>query len=366
MASLPNEARSVCNNDEVNTVQNDAEGAINRPPSMEDVAAVAGVSHQTVSRVLNDHPNVREGTRIRVLEAIEELGYRRNRAARALATAHSSTIGILTIGSEFFGPQSTVLAVEAAARAQGYFVSVTALDGYDVGSAVIALNHLVDQGVDGVVVVAPLDKVTQAIDDAHLKLPVVVVAARTEVPEGDPVHYVYVDQRDGARQATEYLLSLGHQKIVHVSGPVGWFDATERQIGWRQVMKEAGLEALEVAADSWLTPSGFEAGEQLVPRIRAGEVTAVFAANDYLAIGLLRAFWDAGLSVPKDVSVIGFDDLQISAYCIPALSTVRQPFADIGRAALAELLGGQPGANIAQVTAPTMVVRASTGPPPQH
>ena len=331
---------------------------------MADVAAVAGVSHQTVSRVLNDHPNVREGTRERVLEAIEELGYRRNRAARALATAHSSTVGILTVGSEFFGPQSTVLAVEAAARAQGYFVSVTALDKYDASSAVTALNHLVDQGVDGVVVVAPLDKVTDAIDAAELKLPIVVVAARTDAAVSDLVRYVYVDQRAGARQATEHLLSLGHRNIAHISGPTGWFDATERLVGWREAMAAAGAPALEVSAGSWLTHSGFEAGEQLVEAVRTREVTAVFAANDYLAIGAQRAFWDAGLRVPQDVSVIGFDDLQIGAYLIPTLSTVRQPFEQVGHAALNELLGERSGRRTAKVTAPVLVVRASTGPPP--
>ncbi|MGO2052429.1 LacI family DNA-binding transcriptional regulator [Glutamicibacter sp. 287] len=351
---------------DVNTFKPEDGNASDRPPSMADVAAVAGVSHQTVSRVLNDHPNVREGTRVRVLEAIKELGYRRNLAARALATAQTRTIGILTIGSEFFGPQSTVLAVEAAARAQGYFVTMTSMDSYDFGGAVTALNHLTDQSVDGVVVVAPHDKVTAAIDDLKLKVPVVVVAARTDVPAGDPVHYVYVDQRDGARQATEHLLSLGHRKIVHVSGPSGWFDATERNIGWREAMAAAGYDAVEFPAESWLAPSGYAAGVSLAPRVKAGEITAVFASNDYLAIGLLRAFWEAGLSVPEDVSVVGFDDLQIAEFYIPKLTTVRQPFADVGRAALTELLGGERGLQEPRMIAPTMVVRASTAPPPRN
>ena len=347
----------------VNTYQTDAESSSSRPPSMADVAAVAGVSHQTVSRVLNDHPNVREGTRVRVLEAIKELGYRRNLAARALATAQTRTIGILTIGSEFFGPQSTVLAVEAAARAQGYFVTVTSMDSYDIGAAVTALNHLTDQSVDGVVVVAPHDQVTEAIDELKLKVPVVVVAARTNVLENDPVHYVYVDQRDGARQATEHLISLGHQKIVHVSGPTGWSDATERKIGWGETMAAAGYDAVEFPAESWLAPSGYDAGVSLAPRVKAGEITAVFASNDYLAIGLLRAFWEAGVSVPEDVSVVGFDDLQIAEFYIPKLTTVRQPFGDVGRAALAELLNDDPASSGPRMIAPTMIVRASTAPP---
>ncbi|MFJ2621645.1 LacI family DNA-binding transcriptional regulator [Glutamicibacter sp. NPDC087344] len=337
-----------------------------RPPSMADVAAVAGVSHQTVSRVLNDHPNVRPGTRERVLEAIEQLSYRRNRAARTLATSHSSTVGILTVGSEFFGPQSTVLAVESAARSRGYFVTVTALDRYDVRTSMAALNHLIDQGVDGVVVVAPFEKITDAIDAADLKVPVVVVAARTQVPEGDPARYVYVDQREGASQATRHLLALGHRKIAHVSGPTGWFDALERKIGWQDQMAAAKAPAIEVPAESWLSPSGYETGLRLVEQVRSGEVSAVFAANDYLAIGVLRAFWEAGLKVPQDVSVVGFDDLQVSNYLIPALTTVRQPFADVGHAALNVLLSPAADLLLPRVTAPTLVIRASTAPPPAH
>lgn len=335
----------------------------NRPPSMADVAALAGVSHQTVSRVLNNHPNVRAGTREQVTEAIRQLGYRRNRAARALATSHSSTIGILTLGSEFFGPQSTVLAVESEARAQGYFVTVTALDRYDTHSAMQALNHLIDQGVDGVVMVAPFEKVIDALDEAALKVPVVVVAARTNVPASDPAHYVYVDQRGGARSATGHLLALGHRKIAHVSGPSGWFDANERRIGWQEKMAEAKASAIEVPADSWMAPSGYEAGKRLVDSVRAGEVSAVFAANDYLATGVLRACWEAGLSVPGDVSVVGFDDLQIADFLIPSLTTVRQPFKEIGRAALTDLLDEKAAGNGPKVIAPTLVIRASTAPP---
>ncbi|MEG2577746.1 MAG: substrate-binding domain-containing protein, partial [Glutamicibacter sp.] len=202
-----------------------------------------------------------------------------------------------------------------------------------------------------------------ALDDAALTIPVVVVAARTEVPDADPAHYVYIDQREGARLATGHLLALGHRKIVHVSGPTGWFDATERQIGWREKMLEAKAPIVEVPAESWQAQSGYEAGQRLVDPIRAGEVTAVFAANDYLATGVLRAFWEAGLEVPNDVSVIGFDDLQISNFLIPSLTTVRQPFRDVGHAALMELLEGATADRVPKVIAPTLVIRASTAPP---
>ena len=242
-------------------------------------------------------------------------------------------------------------------------MTVTALDRYDAHSASEALSHLADQGVDGLVMVAPFEKVIDALEDAALTIPVVVVAARTKVPASDPAHYVYVDQREGARIATNHLLGLGHRNIAHVSGPTGWFDATERQIGWQEAMLAAKAPVIEVPAESWLAPSGHEAGKRLVESVRSGEVTAVFAANDYLATGVLRAFWEAGLDVPNDVSVIGFDDLQISNFLIPSLTTVRQPFRDVGHAALTELLDGAAADKAPKVIAPTLVIRASTAPP---
>ncbi|MBG6085466.1 LacI family DNA-binding transcriptional regulator [Zhihengliuella flava] len=335
---------------------------MDRPPSMADVAARAGVSHQTVSRVLNDHPNVRPETRDRVLAAIDDLGYRRNRAARALATARSSTIGILSVGGAYFGPQSTVLAIEVAARSAGYFVSVSSLDGYDSRSAALALDHLMDQGVDGVVVVAPLNDVTQVITEAEWRVPVVVIGTPAHLESPAPVRYVHVDQRLGAQRATEHLIDLGHRRIDHVSGPPGWFDATEREVGWRLTLRAAGVDGDVVPAGDWSAARGYEVGCTIAARIADGRgPSAVFAANDYLAIGLLRAFWERGLCVPDDVSVVGFDDLQSSAYYIPALTTVRQPFAAVGAAAVDALLGTPTGDQNA--FAPEIVVRSSTAPP---
>ncbi|PZR51879.1 LacI family transcriptional regulator [Xylanimonas oleitrophica] len=354
---------------------------------MSDVAARAGVSHQTVSRVLNAHPSVRPATRERVLAAIEELGYRPNRAARALVTARSTTVGILTVGNAHFGPASTVLAVEAAARAEGYFVSVSSLAAYDAAAAAVALDQLVDQGVDGVVVVAPLEDVAHVVDDVAPTLPVVVVAARPGVPTTSPARYVCVDQRRGAQMATEHLLDLAHTAVVHVAGPGGWFDAVERAGGYREAMEARGLEPVVVEAGDWSARRGYEVGERLAAEVReAGGPTAVVAGNDYLATGLLRAFWEHGVRVPRDVSVVGFDDIEGSAYLVPALTTVRQPFAALGQAAMRTLLqersGQQPGRpgppshphqrperghddgpRVAAVIEPELVVRGSTAVP---
>lgn len=337
-----------------------------RPPSMADVAALAGVSHQTVSRVLNDHPSVRPSTRERVLAAIAELGYRPNVAARALATARSGTIGILTMGSAHHGPSSTVVAVEAAARARGYFVSISSLGSYDAASARSAVEHLLDQRVEGLVVVAPIAEVADVVDDLVTAEPVVVVAAIEDV-EGSTTRHVYVDQRLGARLATEHLLGLGHTRVAHVSGPAGWVDAQVRRAGWREVLAGRGLAAHEYEAEDWTAARGYEVGLRVAAEVAAGEgPTAVFAGNDMLAQGMLRALWEHGVVVPRDLSVVGFDDLEGSGYLVPALTTVRQPFQALGQAALQALLaepGDRPAPDPAAVIAPELVVRASTAAP---
>ncbi|GAB2451092.1 LacI family DNA-binding transcriptional regulator [Xylanimonas ulmi] len=334
---------------------------------MSDVAALAGVSHQTVSRVLNDHPSVRPQTRERVQAAIRELGYRRNRAARALVTARSTTVGLLTSGSAHFGPASTVLAVEAALRRAGYFVSTSSLAGYDAASADDALDRLVDQGVDGVVAVAPLTDVALAVGEHTPPCPVVVVAARREIPETVREQYVYVDQHRGAQLATEHLIRLGHTHVVHLAGPTRWFDASERQASFLQTAADLGAEADVVEARGWSARRGYELGQTLAPRVRRpGGPTGFFAANDLVAMGLLRAFWEHGLRVPDDVSVVGFDDIEGSAYLVPSLTTVRQPFEAVGRAAVRALLDAwetpdDPGrSHTAAVIPPELVVRGST------
>ncbi len=339
-----------------------------RRPAMADVAQRAGVSHQTVSRVLNDHPSVRPETRERVLAAIAELGYRRNRAARALATARTTTVGVLTSGNAHFGPASTVLATESALSREGYFVTTSALGSYDAAAAVGALERLVDQGVEGIVAVCPLVDVAYAIDELDPPCPVVVVAARRDEQGARRGRYVYADQYRGGREATEHLLGLGHTNLVHIAGPERWFDARERAAAFRDVTAAHGAQARVVHVRGWSARRGYDLGHALAEEIRRpGGPTAVFAANDLIAIGLMRALWEHGLRVPDDVSVVGFDDVEGSAYLVPALTTVRQPFAALGEAAVDALLEAWAApdaatlAVTAAVIAPELVVRGSTG-----
>lgn len=326
---------------------------------MSDVAQVAGVSHQTVSRVLNAHPSVRPATRARVLEAIAELGYRRNTAARALVTRHSGTIGVVTTGLPYFGPTSTLMAVEEAARDAGYFVSIATLAGTDGPSVDQAVEHFLAQAVEGIIVIAPHDDVRDALVPFSGEVPLVMIAA--EPSPGFSFHTMSVDQELGARLATRHLLELGHREVVHLAGPQDWIDARARLVGWRSELAAAGVRAPEPITGDWSAERGYEVGQRLV---RDGVPSAVFAANDQLALGLLHAFAESGVVVPRDVSVVGFDDVAEAAHFTPPLTTVRQDFATLGARCMQLLVAAMRGIELETAPIPPrLVVRASTGVP---
>ncbi len=326
---------------------------------MSDVARVAGVSHQTVSRVLNAHPSVRPETRDRVLAAITELGYRRNTAARALVTRRSGTIGVVTSGSALFGPTSPLIAVEGAARDAGLFVSLATLPRWETAGVRDVLEHFLSQGVDGIVVVAAHDDAVAAVRASDAGVPVVMVGPRPGHHE--ELRAVAVDQYAGARMATRHLLDLGHRHVLHLAGPTDWLDARSRVEGWRDELLAAGIEPGAPVPGTWHAGHGYDAGRELV---RRGLPTAVFAANDQLALGLLHALAEAGVRVPDEISVVGFDDVDGAAHFVPPLTTVRQGFRELGTRCLRMLLeligGGDPGADTVR---PELVVRQSSGPP---
>ncbi|GAB3715968.1 LacI family DNA-binding transcriptional regulator [Nocardiopsis oceani] len=331
-----------------------------RQPSMADVARLAGISHQTVSRVLNGHPNVRERTRLRVRAAIEELGYRPNWAARALATGKSQHIGVVAQNSTLFGPTSLLAAFELAAAAHGFVVSVRRVRVLDRGSIAQAVEHHREQRVAGIVVMAPTAAAGEALAEVPTDIPLVTV-------DGDPERsspLVTVDQEAGARLATRHLLDAGHATVWHVAGPADWFDAAGRIGGWQQALETAGAEVPPVSPADWSAASGYRAGLLLA---RMSEVTAVFAANDHLALGILRAMSEQGRSVPGEVSVVGFDDVPEAPYYIPPLTTVRPDFDNVATEALNLLMDriAEPrdGASRRTIT-PTLVERSSVAAPP--
>ncbi|WP_189331275.1 LacI family DNA-binding transcriptional regulator [Actinoplanes ianthinogenes] len=326
---------------------------------MTDVARLAGVSHQTVSRVLNDHPNVKEQTRIRVRAAIAELGYRPNRAARALVTGRSQLIGVVARNSMLYGPASMLTEFEQAAADAGFAVSVGSVRELDRDSISAVVDRHLDQRVAGLVVIAQTASATEALAEIPADVPVVFI-------DGDPAagrSLVTVDQVAGARAAVQHLLEAGHETVWHVSGPTDWFDSAGRIQGWRQTLQEAGREVPPLLSADWSAAEGYRAGQMLA---RMPEVTAIFTANDHLALGVLRALHERGRRVPHDVSLIGFDDVPEAAYFIPPLTTVRQAFGDVARAALTLLLGqmkDEPGAADTVIVPAQLVVRESVAPP---
>ncbi|BCJ40195.1 LacI family transcriptional regulator [Actinoplanes ianthinogenes] len=330
-----------------------------RSPAMTDVARLAGVSHQTVSRVLNDHPNVKEQTRIRVRAAIAELGYRPNRAARALVTGRSQLIGVVARNSMLYGPASMLTEFEQAAADAGFAVSVGSVRELDRDSISAVVDRHLDQRVAGLVVIAQTASATEALAEIPADVPVVFI-------DGDPAagrSLVTVDQVAGARAAVQHLLEAGHETVWHVSGPTDWFDSAGRIQGWRQTLQEAGREVPPLLSADWSAAEGYRAGQMLA---RMPEVTAIFTANDHLALGVLRALHERGRRVPHDVSLIGFDDVPEAAYFIPPLTTVRQAFGDVARAALTLLLGqmkDEPGAADTVIVPAQLVVRESVAPP---
>jgi DNA-binding LacI/PurR family transcriptional regulator len=323
-----------------------------RIPVMTDVARLAQVSHQTVSRVLNQPEGVRPATRERVLAAIDALGYRRNSAARTLVTGRSLTIGIVSSNATLYGPASSIDSIEKAARGAGYFVSIAAIPDLSQRSLSRAVERLRAQAVDGIMIVAPFPV---SFPD---HLPAVLL-------HGDPIDgmsAVSVDQELGARLATAHLLSLGHRSVWHVAGHPKWSEARRRITGWKAALASAGAEIHPQLQGDWSVESGYEAGLRLA---MDQAVTAVFVANDHMALGVMRAMHEAGRRVPDDVCVVGFDDIPEASFLTPALSTVRQDFTEVGRRSVALLLAQLEGGIREPVTVsvePELIVRESSSP----
>ncbi|MDQ4051595.1 MAG: LacI family DNA-binding transcriptional regulator [Actinomycetota bacterium] len=329
-----------------------------RTPSMADVAARAGVSHQTVSRVLNDSPLVREDTRTRVLAAIDELGYRRNSAARMLATNRSGRIGMISAHLALHGPSSIAVAVQEAGHGAGYEVSLVGLSDFSAEALRGAVERLLDQAVEALVIAVAHRDALELARSLELPIPVVVVQG---VTAGEPMA-AGIDQEAGGVLATEHLLDLGHRSVAHVTGPLDWVEAGQRRAGWLRAHESRGLAPGRELAGDWSARSGYERGLQVADD---PEVTAVVVANDAMALGLLRALHERGRRIPDDISVVGFDDVPEAEFYWPALTTVSQAFSELGQCAVEltlQALAGDEGAS-ADLVQPELVVRASTAPP---
>lgn len=329
-----------------------------RAPNIRDVARLAGVSHQTVSRVLNNHPSIRDSTKQRVLEVMSELQYRPNRAARALVTSHSRTIGVLASQRSQYGPSSIIQSIESAAQDAGYLVTTANIAATDEESITTALDHLNAQSIDGLVIIAPQVRVLRAISSLELRVPFVTMNTTDDSDD----HSVAVDQVAGARLATRHLIELGHRNIYHLAGPQDWIEAEARMHGFLEEMNAQDVPTTAPILGDWSADFGYRAGRELM---RVRDFTAIFSSNDQMALGLIHAIRDAGKDVPHDVSIIGFDDIPEAAHFWPPLTTVRQDFAELGRRCVAHLLGtmGNSPSEYTGRIQPELIVRSSTGPP---
>ncbi|MEV6765016.1 LacI family DNA-binding transcriptional regulator [Streptomyces sp. NPDC051105] len=333
-------------------------------PRSVDVAQLAGVSQKTVSRVFNDEAYVSAEVRKRVLDAADALGYRLNHAARALASGRTRSIGVVTLGTALYGPASLLIGIERAARDTGYALRVVnTLEG-DPSGVRGAVDSLLEQGVDGIVISEPIDEEGDGgAVPTDVRVPVLVLGApvATTAP-GTVAAGVGADLL--ARAATEHLLDLGHRTVHHLAGPQRWYAARDRLRGWREALAARGCDEPSVVEGDWSAASGYAAGRELAAD---PGVTAVFAANDDMAIGLIRALTEAGRTVPDDVSVVGFDDIPVAAFVTPPLTTVRQPFDAVAREGLRLLVHAieKPGADLPPANDPPveLVLRASTAPP---
>jgi DNA-binding LacI/PurR family transcriptional regulator len=335
------------------------EFGVGRPLSIRDVARLAGVSRQTVSRVLNRQPNIKPSTEAHVRKIIEDLAWRPNNAARSLATSRSRMIGLLVSTRSHYGPFSAAGAVDEAARERGYTITSATLASSDEESIAAALDSFVAQGVEGVVVIAPQQRAHEALQRVAIGLPFMTLQWR----DGPNDRVVAFDQVAGARAATRHLIELGHTRIVHLAGPQDWNEAEERMRGFLSEMSDSDVSTVAPVLGDWTADFGYEVGLKI---LRDREFTAVFASNDQMALGVIHAAMHLGRSVPEDLSVVGFDDIAEAKHFSPPLTTVRQDFPQLGRRALDILISDIEGTEAPTAPAfevPELIIRSSTAPP---
>ena len=319
------------------------------------MARAAGVSYQTVSRVLNNHPSIRPATRQRVLDAVSSLGFRPNLAARRLATKRSFTIGVVvTVNGSYYGPSSIVAAIEDVAREAGYATLLASLPSNDEAALTEAIEHLIGEAVEGIVVLAPQTRTAEVIAGIGMAVPVVLL--QSDRPGSSPG--LSVDNELGGAIAARHLLGLGHRRVAMLAGPEDWSEAHARQRGFEAALAEWDLQPVAVVEGDWSAESGYEAFRHLI----AHDFTGVFCANDQMALGLVHGAFDRGISVPGDLSVVGFDDIPESAHFLPPLTTIRQDFEALGRRSIQSLVSQLESTQVTfdVPVRPSLVVRAST------
>jgi len=324
---------------------------------MVDVARLAGVAHVTVSRVLNGESSVRPATRDRILDAIAELGYQRNDMARVLKSGRSGMLGVILAGAELFELPRVLLGLEQAVTEAGYWMSVASWQDGRPEHLDATIDRLLGQAAEGITIIADRPLALEGLQRMVARVPVSVVMSG-EVPNAR-VGSVELDQDLGGRIVARHLLALGHREIVHLGGRMGTYDARARAAGWASELEDFGIRDPEVLIGDFTAASGYQLTNQVLAR--RSLPSAIFAGNDLMAIGALAALSERGLTVPGDISLVGFDDSPGTDFLVPALTTVRQDFVELGRRSIEVLLElMNEGLPAHHLLAPTLVERSST------
>lgn len=339
-----------------------------KKPTICEVAEMAGVSRQTVSRVLNNHPDVAEETRNKILEVMRRLEYRPNAVARSLIKQTTNSIGLVTAGLEFIGPSVTMSGITKKAEQLGYGVYVKELPRFNPENIQYIIDWFLTRQVDGIIWAVPeIGDNRSWIDDFmdQIEVPIIFLTAADRLN----VSTVVIDNYQGAKIATDHIISRGKKKIAHISGPLDWWESKQRLLGWQDALIREGIKPNEnmVAEGNWSSKSGKKAFDQLLCSFP--EMDAIFVANDQMALAVLHTACEKGINIPKDLLVVGFDNIPESEYFYPSLTTVSQDLLSLGSLAVEELIYLIRAKNLKQTTSkhnyrvlqPSLIIRKSSG-----
>jgi len=326
---------------------------------MLDVAKLCGVSYQTVSRVINDSPEVSEKTRRLVLKTIKSLGYHPNQLARSLKTRRSSILEVITFGVETFIPRELIVAMGRASIELGYSLMFTDIPKDSPEEENQLYAHLNSGLCDGAILTAPVEsRLFEKITANPLPLPIIQIRNK----RGSTARSVIIDQYYGSQLATQHLLDLGHRKIAEISAPLSYHEAFTRHTAFLDTLGSCGFLPVDsVEANEWMPCDGYLAANQLLDR--GANFSGLIISNDYLALGTILALNERGLRIPDDISIVGFDDAPESAYYMPPLTTIRQDYDALGTESihyLVELINNQETSTHQRVLMPQLIVRQST------
>ncbi len=331
-----------------------------KAPTLYDVARLAGVSHQTVSRVVKGHSNIAPELRQRVEAAIVALDYKPNLVARSLATRRVQRIGALVYGIVEVGPNKIMHGAGVAAREAGYVLDIVTLDPDSDQAIEQAMSLMGRQQLAGVLVIAPTDRVLAALERVRFRVPVFVESDANPLPGSGGTTLNQL----GVGLLVDHLVALGHRRFFYIAGPPEWLAARGREQAFEDGMRRHGVQSLGTLRGNWTSQSGYEAAMSM-PLDRG--ITALVAANDQQALGAIAALTARSVRIPEDVSVVGFDDIPEAKYFRPALTTVSVDFDLQGRVAMEGLLrvvdGETTGSSVPSFE-PRLLVRASSAPPP--